>query len=147
MNLNLYPVIVGLFALGGAGVSVWSWKNIQKQKKIGQWPTTEARIIECIEKSEDNNELPLVKFSYTVEDNEFQGKVETPNSSEIDLPGFAKKFIAKYPIHSQLNIHFNPENHSQSTVNADVNSEDWYLFYVGISCFLCGLLLLFIRTS
>ena len=142
--MNLYVVIIVLFTLGGLALAAWSWKNIQKQKKTTHWSTTEAVVIESVAESEGNDRQPLVRFSYTVDGHEFQGIAEVPSDSQSDLPGFAERFIKQYPLHSQLNIYFNPENPTQSAVKVGVNSEDWFLFSVGASCFLLGLVFVFV---
>lgn len=136
--INLYSIIVGLFAAAGAIVAIWSWKSIRKKKSTGSWIPTEATITESIESSREHDFLPLVKFSYEINGNEYEGNIEIP-LGEAHAPDFAQRFTSDHPVNSKITVYYKPDEPQKNTLTPGANKEDWLIFGIGVATCIFGL--------
>ena len=135
--MNLYSVIIALFAVGGAVLAAWVGLAILRKRKTAEWPATQAKVVSGEKSSAENQGLPLVKFAYQVDDRTFDGIVDVP-VGEATMPEFADKFLGKYPIGSELTVYYDPSDPAEYTLKPGVDKEDWVLFYLGIATLILG---------
>ena len=126
---NLYSIIIGLFALSGLLLSIWSWRNISKAKKSTKWPKVEGRITSATSSSETEDMKPQVEYCYTVNAQNYTGTLSLP-SGDVHLSDYAKVHAEKYPIDSSVTVYYDPESPENSTLEPGVRDDDWLIFWL-----------------
>lgn len=140
--MNLYPIILGLVAVGGIGVSLWGWQTLQRARKVQAWPTVTGLIEACEPTSEVNDLLPDIIFSYRVNDRDYRRSFEFPEGTH-PLPEFTRSYMERYPVGKKVEIYYDPENPQNATLEPG-SQGDWMILALGIMMTVGGVVALLI---
>ena len=140
--MNYYALIIGGFIIVGLAITAFGWRGFQKGKANKQWPSTTGQVSSTTLASEENDLLPDIRFSYTIEDNHYEGRVEFPPGT-MPMPGFASTQLEKYPIGSPVTVHYNPQQPKQATLEPGRANDDWLILAMGIGFTAIGVLAMF----
>jgi hypothetical protein len=135
---NPYTVILGLFLLGGLVVTVWGALIILKARKTQHWPCVEGVIEEAGLSSDKNDLFPNIKFCYTIGSSTYSRAMEFP----VDITPtqeFAASYIEKYPVGSKVQVHYNPNNPENATLEPGLGKGDWLVLVIGLGTLLFGI--------
>ena len=141
--MNLYSIILAAVALGGIGISIWGWSILQTSRKRKQWPTTKGIIDTSNPTSPENDLLPEIIFSYTVNEKTYQRRFEFPEGTH-PLPEFAKAYNTKYPVGAAVEVFYKPDQPEMATLEPDTQG-DWMILALGIAMAIGGALTLLIH--
>ena len=128
--MNLYPVILGITALGGIAISIWGWRVMAKSKKVKSWPTVNGEIERTSASSESNDLLPLIIFSYLVDGRQYSCTFEFPAGTH-PLPEFNQAYLNKYPVGTKVVVYYNPQQPGVATLEPETQG-DWMILAFGI---------------
>lgn len=126
---NFYALIIGLFALMGLLLGIWSWRNISKAKKQTSWSSVEGEVVKTTSSTEAGDFKPKVEYRYTVTDQTYDGFLALA-TSDVVLHECATSQLDKYPIGGSITVYFDPENPEDSTLEPGVKSDDWFIFWL-----------------
>ena len=140
--MNYYALIIGGFIITGLAITAFGWHGFQKGKARKQWPSTPGEISSTALASAENDLLPDIRFSYTVEDKRHESKIEFPPGT-MPMPGFATTHVEKYPVGSEVTVYYNPQRPEQATLEPGRANDDWLILAMGIGCTIIGLLAMF----
>lgn len=139
-----YQIILAIFTLAGFIVSIWGLTVITKSRQIRAWPVAQGVITRTELRSIDDPMLPLIEYRYKVEQSDYAGRLIFPKSvSPSDE--LSKMYVERYPENTQVNVYYNPENPSDSTLETS-GSGDWLILVIGLLMFGFGLFFLFVRV-
>jgi len=139
---NLYTITIGVFALAGLIIGIWSWKNISKAKKSEAWPKIDGVITSSDSMNNKENLMPEIEYSYQVDEQTHTGKLELA-TSDVAMPGHAEKHAEKYPLNSTIEVYYDPENPEVSTLEPGVRKDDWFIFWLCVGSLLTGVIFIF----
>ena len=142
---NLYAILIGLFALSGLVVGIWSWKNITKAKKTETWTKIDGVITSSGNKANKNNIMPKIEYSYKVAEQTHTGTLELV-TSDVAMPGHAENHADKYPMDSTITVFYDPEHPEVSTLEPGVRKDDWFIFWLCAGSLVTGLAYLFFNV-
>ncbi len=94
--MNYYAIIIGAFIVVGLIITAFGWRAFHRGKATGQWPSVTGEIVATRLASEENDLLPDIRFSYTIDTNHYEGRVKFPPGT-MPMPGFASNQLEKYP--------------------------------------------------
>lgn len=139
--LNPYSIILSLFILLGLAASVWGWLIISRSRKTLQWPKVQGKITDSSAKSAQDDLLPHIAYSYTVEGHELQGELAFP-ADMTPTQELAAQYAEKYPAGKIVDVHFDPTQPQHSTIEPGLAQGDWLVFAMGLGSTVIGLLLI-----
>lgn len=128
--MNLYAIVLAAVTLGGIGVSLWGWRVLKAAQQAKQWPTAEGVIVESEAAAEDCDLLPLIIYSYTVENDAYKCRFEFPSGTH-PMPEFVQSYLDKYPQGANVKVFYNPQQPGQSTLEPGARG-DWMILALGI---------------
>jgi len=140
--LNYYALIIGGFIIVGLAITAFGWRGFQKGKANQQWPSITGQISSTTLTSAENDLLPDIRFSYTVDGKHYEGRVEFPPGT-MPMPGFASAQLEKYPAGSPVTVHYNPQQPEQATLEPGRANDDWLILAMGIGFTAIGVLAMF----
>ncbi len=140
--MSYYALIISAFIAVGLMITAFGWRAFQKGKSTKEWPSVTGIISETRMASDENDLLPDIRFSYTVDNRHFEGRLEFPPGT-MPMPGFAANQIEKYPLGSEVMVYYNPQQPDQATLEPGRARDDWLLLAVGIGFTAIGLCALF----
>ncbi len=141
---GILPVIIILFVLVilNAIFLAIIFFTQRKVNAISEWPSTTATIqaseIELRSSSESGNtEYPVVRYSYKVMGQEYQGRKISPGM-EVGGTG-ARSVVARYTVNAQVPVYYNPQDPTDAVLEKKAGSQMllWILLIV-FDCALCG---------
>ena len=136
--MNLYSAILAFVTLAGIGLSFWGWSILQKSQKVKQWPRTKGTIESFKDSSDENDLLPEIIFSYQVNNKNYRRTFEFPEGTH-PLPEFVTFYKNKYPVNSEVEIFYNPEQPAIATLEPGAQG-DWMILAMGVAMVIGGLL-------
>jgi hypothetical protein len=124
---GLVAVLTGF----GLGVSLLALAAGKSARQASRWPVARGRVIrseveefESYDDDDSANRRPLhcyrsvVIYSYEVDGLTYQGdRLSTATVVSSTSPGLARRCTAKYPVGTEVEVHYNPLNHGESVVN------------------------------
>ncbi len=128
--MSYYAIIIGAFIFVGLAVTAYGWRVFRRGRAIRQWPSVTGRITKAELASEENDLLPDIRFTYTVDGREFEGRLEFPPGT-APMPGFAQHQVETYPVGREVSVYYNPENPSQARLEAG-SHDDWMVLATGL---------------
>ncbi|MGD8569916.1 MAG: DUF3592 domain-containing protein [Gammaproteobacteria bacterium] len=135
---NPYTIILGLFIAAGLLATLWGWLIIARARKTQQWPSVEGTIEESFM---DNKELfPRISYSYAIDGQAYKRSMEFPGDVTPSQE-FARSYLEKYPLGSQVKVYYNPENPDVTTLEPGVGKGDWLVLAIGLGMLIFGVLL------
>jgi len=134
--MNLYPAILAVITLGGIGLSIWGWSILQKSRKMEQWPRTPGEIEAFNDSSTENDLLPEIIFSYTVNGKAYRRQFDFPEGTH-PLPEFVTFYKNKYPVGAEVEISYNPDQPEIATLEPSTQG-DWMILAMGIAFVIGG---------
>jgi hypothetical protein len=137
--MNLYIIILALFAIAGLGLTLWGWFSMQQAKRRAQWPTTLATITKSNADSEMFQMMPEIAIRYSVNGKSYESNFEL-SADEVALD--AEQNDRQITTGSQIKIYYNPLKPAQTALDVGRGKADWLVFAVGIATLMFGLLLL-----
>ena len=140
--MNYYAIIIGAFIVAGLIITAFGWRALQKSKATKLWPSVNGEISEARLASAEDDLLPDIRFSYTVDSQHYQGRLEFPPGT-MPIPGFAQNQLGKYPLGCEVSVYYNPLQPDQATLEPGRAGDDWLLLAIGISSAVIGLLAMF----
>lgn len=141
LEFNPYVITLSLFTLTGLVATVYGWTIIAKAKRTKTWPSVEGTIEESKTTSEENDLLPYVEFSYTVDGRTHRRPQEFPKDL---VPGeeFRKTFAGKYPCGARVPVYYDPAAPEHATLEPGFISGDWMVFAFGLGMAVIGIFFL-----
>lgn len=141
IKFNPYIITLSLFTLAGLVATIYGWIIIVKAKKTKTWPSVEGVIQESKPVSEENDLLPYVEFSYTVDGQTHRRPQDFPKDL---VPGeeFRKTFVAKYPPGARVPVYYDPASPEHATLEPGFMSGDWMVFAFGLGMAVIGIFFL-----
>jgi len=140
--LDYYALIIAGFIITGLAITAFGWRGFQKGKANKEWPAITGRVSSTSLSSAENDLLPDIRFSYTVDNDHHEGRVEFPPGT-MPMPGFANTELEKYPQGSEIKVYYNPRQPAQSTLTPGRANDDWLILAMGIGFTVIGLLAMF----
>ncbi len=140
--MDYYALIIGGFIITGLAITAFGWRGFQKGKANKEWPSITGIISATSLESAENDLLPDIRFSYTVDDHCHEGRVEFPPGT-MPMPGFASAQLEKHPQGSEVKVFYNPQQPAQSTLTPGRANDDWLILAMGIGFTVIGLLAMF----
>ncbi len=128
---NAYAVILWLFLLGGLAITLWGWSIIATARQTLRWPQVDGVIERSDVLSDEDDLLPMIVFSYLVNGQQQNGKVEFP-AGTMPTPELAASYVERYPLGSRVRVFYNPMNIQQSTLAPGMGQGDWMIFALGV---------------
>lgn len=129
--MNLYGIIIGICVVSGVGMMIWGWLVIVKGRQSKQWPKVEGEIIQSIPASDTGDLLPLIEFSYQVDGKLRQRNFEFP-SGTMPTPEFNNQYLQRYPVGKRVDVHYEPDNIDNATLEPGMAQGDWLIFAIGV---------------
>lgn len=141
LKFNPYVITLSLFTLTGLVATIYGWIIIAKARKTKTWPSVEGIIEESRLTSEENDLLPYVEFSYTVDGRSLRRAQEFPKDL---VPGeeFRKTFVEKYPRGARVPVYYDPTAPDRATLEPGFISGDWMVFAFGLGMTVLGIFFL-----
>ncbi len=140
--MNYYAIIIGAFIVVGLIITAFGWRAFQRGKATAQWPSVSGEISAARLASDENDLLPDIRFSYSIDSNHHEGRVEFPPGT-MPMPGFASNQLEKYPLGSKVTVYYNPQRPDQATLEPGRANDDWLVLATGIGFTAIGLLAMF----
>lgn len=141
LKFNPYVITLSLFTLTGLAATIYGWRIIMRAKQTRRWPSVEGVIEESKPTSEENDLLPYVEFSYTV--NGRSRRRAQPFPKDL-VPGqeFRDTFVKKYPRGARVPVYYDPAAPDHATLEPGFISGDWMVFAFGLGMAVIGILFL-----
>ncbi len=128
--MNYYSLILGLAIVGGLLATVWGWKLMARGRATRNWPTVEG-VIEVSQVDEDE-QLPQVIFSYIVDRQTYRRRMEYSGGA-APMPEQVRAYLEKYPLNAPVEVHYDPADPQQATLEPGVASGDWFIIATGLA--------------
>ncbi len=138
---NAYAIIIGLFVASGLIATLWGWLLIVRARKKMHWPA----VTGCIQVSEpasaEDDLLPHIEYSYTVQGTNYRKTLEFP-AGITPTPEFATSYVEKYPAGASVQVYYDPAQPWNATLERGVQGGDWLVLVFGLVTVLMGLAML-----
>jgi hypothetical protein len=121
---SLLTSIIGLLGLMALITGFW---NLLHPRKFSPWIKTKGLIVSSTTESfRDTSSSrshttlyrPVIEFSYKVEDQEYHNVSGSSGISAASSKGWADARVARYPAGTEVEVFYNPENPTQSSLTA-----------------------------
>ena len=146
IKFNPYVITLALFTLTGLVATVYGWVIIAKTRKTKTWPSVEGVIEESKTTSEENDQLPYVAFSYTV-DGQTHHRAQAFPKDLVPGEEFRKTFAGKYPPGARVPVYYDPAFPERATLEPGFISGDWMVFAIGLGMAVIGIFFLLSGTG
>ena len=124
---NPYVIILSLFIIAGVFASLWGWRIIARGRETLAWPKTNGTITQSEPASDADDLLPLIGFSYQVDNKNYQQTHHFP-ASVTPSPELSKSYLEKYPVGTSLPVHYHPDDPENATIEPGLANGDWFVF-------------------
>ncbi len=138
--MNPYLIILILVILGGIGITIWGLQILRNSQKVKNWPSVEGVIEESEPSSEQDDLLPHIVYSYHLDGHALRSRFEFPSGTQ-PLPEFSQAYIKKYPLGAKVQVFYNPQHTSHSTLEPG-SQGDWMILIMGIFMAVGGMIAL-----
>lgn len=138
---NGYVLIIALFIVSGIIATAWGAVLVSRARRRAQWPTTRGRIELSEPSSAEDDLLPHIEYSYTVDGRKFRRRLDFPGGTS-PTPEFAASYVERYPAGSEVKVHYNPERPEEAALEAGVHGGDWLVLAFGLCTIVVGLLMI-----
>lgn len=138
---NAYVLILWLFLFAGVVVTLWGWTIIAAARRTLRWPQVEGVIDQSDRESEEDDLLPRILFSYTVNDQQYRQPLEFP-AGTTPTPEFSNMYVKRYPLGAKVQVFYNPDKVEQATLEPGMRQGDWMVFALGLIALIGGALFL-----
>jgi len=128
---NPYSIILGLFTAAGIITTLWGWSVIVKARKSASWPSVAGKIVRSETEAENDNMLPDIRFSYTIDGKDYQKLIEFP-ASTTPTQEFSKDYTKRFPQGADVKVFYNPDNHQQAILEPGQQPGDWMILAFGL---------------
>jgi len=142
--MNYYSLILASAIVGGLLATVWGWKLTSRGRAIKNWPTVEGRIEES--QVDEDEQLPRVIFSYMVDRQVYRCRLEYAGGA-APMPEEVRACLEKYPVNSPVEVHYDPAEPQQATLEPGAASGDWFIIATGVAIALFALFALLFGGS
>ncbi len=142
--INPNEVILTAFTVTGILTIIWGMYGIIKTKRLRDWPAVDGIVTVCLPESEDNDFLPHIEYSYTVDNHDYISTLKYPRGLTPDEQ-FKTKCLEKYPKGVAVRVHYNPADPSHSTT-LDFVTDNWFIVGAGVLMTVGGLVLIAIHS-
>lgn len=139
---NAYAIIIVLFIAGGLAAVVWGAILLARSRRARAWPAAEGRIEVAEPSAPENDLLPLIEYSYTVDGKTYRGRLVFPAGTFPQTPEFAASYVKKYPVGSMVTVYYNPAAPEESVLERGDQGGDWLVLASGIGAVILGLIML-----
>jgi len=138
---NTYAIIIGLFIVSGLIATLWGGLLIARARKKMRWPAVTGRIEVSEPASVDDDLLPHIEYSYTVQDAEYRKTLDFP-AGTTPTPEFAASYVEKYPPGAEVQVYYDPQQPEHATLERGIQGGDWLVFVFGLVTVVMGLAML-----
>lgn len=138
---NAYVLILGAFLLAGVVVMAWGWSIIATARRTLRWPQVEGLIEQSDLASEEDELLPLIRFSYTVNGELHRSQLEFP-AGTTPTPEFSDSYIKRYRAGTPVVVFYNPAKVQEATLEPGLRQGDWMVFALGVIATVSAILFL-----
>ena len=148
MDFGMLFVALLSFLIGG-GILVYTGNILLKAKRRREWLDTTGEIIVSgindIKGEDGTMHFPAIRYRYRVNLVTYESiRIQIGDPPYAGSLRHAKSIIKKYPLHKQVKVFYNPEDHQESVLNKSAPISGMVLLILlGISIVLCGTLLFF----
>lgn len=140
---NAYVLILWLFLFAGVAMMLWGWKIIAAGRRTSRWPQVDGVIDESVVASEEDDLLPQIVFSYTVNGQPYRQQLQFP-SDITPTQEFSIMYVKRYPLGAQVQVFYNPEKNEEALLEPGMRPGDWMIFCLGaVATVVASLSLLF----
>lgn len=122
----------------------WGWRMIARGRRSLAWPSVEGTIEESRVASAEDDTLPKIVFSYTVDEHRYRCDAKLAGDAALS-PDLAESRVNKYPAGARVRVHYNPREPGQATLEPGPARDDWLIFVIGLAAALLGLGFLIFR--
>jgi hypothetical protein len=152
--MSFLPYVFGaIFCIVGIGLTAGGFGARKKSKVSASWPTVVGKILSTDVvahrssgggrhgSSVRSSYEPVVKYSYSVGDKNFEGK----KIGFVDIrgsKGSAEKRVESFSSMKELIVHYNPDSPKEAVLDPKATGSGG-LFGIGIVLALIGILILF----
>ena len=135
---------VVLFASGFGLVALLMFFAARATAKASQaWPVVRGKVIESstesyrttINKSHVTLYTPVVEYAYTVTGHDYRSRQIHLNETEGGSQSSAQTVAARYPKDAAVDVHYDPTNPGQATLETTAGAATWVLLAVAAVCF------------
>lgn len=138
------PIVLGLafIIIGGFVFFMWGLPPMQYASASKNWPSVQGKItrseVDTYRKEGKTQYLPDIAYNYTVDGKQYASSKVTvgdpPSTSNISP---AKRLQSEYPVGKEVEVYYDPEVHSSSTLKTGIQRNDIMLAVItGIFPFL-----------
>ncbi|MFQ5487487.1 MAG: DUF3592 domain-containing protein [Gammaproteobacteria bacterium] len=138
---NAYAIIIGLFIVSGFIATLWGWLLIARARKKMHWPAVTGRIEVSEPASAEDDLLPHIEYSYTVQDVNYRKTLEFPGGT-TPTPEFAASYVENYPAGASVRVYYDPQQPEYATLERGVQGGDWLVLVFGLVTVVMGLAML-----
>ncbi|MBS0009949.1 MAG: DUF3592 domain-containing protein, partial [Bacteroidales bacterium] len=125
------PIVLGLLfiVIGGFVFFMWGLPPMQYAAASKAWPSVPGKItrseVETYRKDGKTQYLPDIAYNYTVDGKQYASSKVTvgdpPSTSNISP---AKRLQSEYPVGKEVEVYYDPEVHSSSTLKTGIQRND-----------------------
>ena len=134
---NQYTLILGLFTIAGILTALWGLNIMLKARKTLRWPKARGIIEQSKLNSNNDDLLPKIEFSYTVNDKTYRSELQFPEGV-TPTQEFSKFYTGKFPTGKAVEVSYDPHAPSNATLEPGLGRGDWLVFALGIGAAIFG---------
>ncbi len=145
---KIFMVLGILFCLGALAALSYGVKTVFDSRAILQWPVTQGSVIKSDtrwQRGTDGGSSTLiadVKYNYEVKGRRYQSDRISLGQFGSNDPDHARQQASQYPLGSLVDVHYDPDNHSQAVLELGWGWINAIAFVVGIIAFIAGIFLI-----
>lgn len=141
VQFNPYILILSAFVLVGLATTLWGWKVLAAARRSRDWPAVPGCIEESRPGSGDNDLLPHIRFSYTLDGRQWQRELEFP-SGTTPSQELMKQYLERFPRGADVQVHYDPQVPERVTLEPGAGQGDWLILAIGLFMAVLGIVLL-----
>lgn len=134
-----YTIIIIFFTLASLGLVLWSWRKIAAANSTLSWSSTKGEVVIS---ELDDNKLPRVEYRYTLGEHEHVRPIHF-SEDIVSSPNGPQQCLQENPPGATFDVFYDPENPENVSLTQGPARDDKLIFYIAITAFLFGLLLIF----
>lgn len=161
MKKTILKIILNLFGvtatLAGLLVSLWAHGYSKDAKASLSWPSVQGVVVESFEDVHTSTTssgsrppmksyIPVVRYSYQVDELDYTNDQISFASQNNAKRENAKATLSKYPVATELDVHYNPENPRKSILEPGTHRSTHIWFFLGLGMLITGLIELFLAN-
>ena len=143
----LFSIVVGIGLLGYAGLSIRRGsQRTEWSLAPGKVTTSEIKVSRDYGENTSTNYFTIIRYKYEVNRVEYESDVISASEApfSIGTEKHAKSQIAKYQLHSNVLVYYNPNNPQEAVLEKTKasNSGMALIIILGLFVLMCGAILL-----